>query len=210
MTIASLVGRSRLDADLAALVWTLLEGRVALVVTGESGAMARDELRSAFVAQLHEAPPRSALDLDGVEPSPGAALRSAILGNSEVGSGVVPSVEAATLADLFARLGAPPHGLSDDELRALGVVLVLSDEGPGGEPRVVAAHLLRRVERDAQGHLQRRPPAVLATWDPETDRFEDFSWGIVPELADRVGMSRTDFERTVAERATDLRRDLSR
>jgi hypothetical protein len=53
------------------------------------------------------------------------------------------------------------------------------------------------------GHLQRLGPAVLATWDPATDRFEHFGWGVTPELATRIGAHAGDFEADV-----DRRRDL--
>jgi len=42
--------------------------------------------------------------------------------------------------------------------------------------------------------VQRLGPAVLATWDPAGDRLEHFGWGVVPELAMRVGRRAGDFE----------------
>jgi hypothetical protein len=66
----------------------------------------------------------------------------------------------------------------------------------------VAAHYVRPVSRDAHGHVQRLPPAVLATWDPHADRHEHFAWGIAPELAVRIGRRTGDF---LAEQ--DRRRD---
>jgi hypothetical protein len=68
----------------------------------------------------------------------------------------------------------------------------------------VAAHYLRPVERDGHGHLQRRPPAVLATWDAKHADFEHFAWGVTPELASRVGRTQADFERRQAGRARFL------
>ena len=104
-------------------------------------------------------------------------------------------VEADSLRDLMARLTAGPGGLSSDEVRALGLVLVIGRDG-----RVDAAHLLRPVERDAQDHLQRRPPAVLASRDPSTGNLDHFAWGITPELADRVDLSERDLDRRLAAR----------
>ena len=38
-----------------------------------------------------------------------------------------------------------------------------------------------------EGHIQRRPPAVLATWVRwRPTRFDHFAWGMTPELADVV------------------------
>ena len=88
--------------------------------------------------------------------------------------------------------------------RTSGVVLVLrlADDG---RRRVVAAHYVRPVARDLHGHLQRLGPAVLATWDPATDEFEHFGWGVTPELARRIGRHAGDFEIEV-----DRRRELPR
>ncbi|MEZ4598033.1 MAG: hypothetical protein R3C32_15195 [Chloroflexota bacterium] len=60
--------------------------------------------------------------------------------------------------------------------------------------RVTAAHYLRPIERDVGGHIQRRPPAVLATWDPTADAFDHFAWGVTGELADRVDRSQASEE----------------
>ncbi len=142
------------------------------------------------------------------------------------GYGLGTSLHADSLEEVFAQLQAPPVSLSEDEIRRLGVVIVLRLVGPHGDTlvfpegsieaeiaplqpsvrrRAVAVHYLRPLERDGKGHLQRRPPAVLATWDPETDCFEHFAWGVTSELADRVGRAPVDFERQHAARTTFLR-----
>ena len=99
---------------------------------------------------------------------------------------------------MFELLGGPEVGLTDDELSRLGIVLILRvvRAPDDGRPvrRVVAAHYVRPVARDAAGHVQRLGPAVLATWDGRADRFEDFAWGVVPELAERVAGRAGDFE----------------
>jgi hypothetical protein len=69
---------------------------------------------------------------------------------------------------------------------------------------VAAAHYLRPVARDEHGHVQRMPPAVLATWDATADRFEHFAWGIVGELASRTGRRPIELEREQARRAARL------
>ncbi len=107
------------------------------------------------------------------------------------------------LDDVLARLAAPPVGAVDDELMRLGVVLVLDDAGDG-HPRVASAHYLRPVARDPGGHVQRLPPAVLATWSAATARFDHFAWGVVGELAGRTGRRPLDFEREQARRAAAI------
>ena len=130
------------------------------------------------------------------------------------GYGLAATMRAASLEQVFTILSSPPTSVSADELRRLGVVLVLgrASAAPavepgtgvtsGGDPaavdptgfRVVACHYVRPLERDAAGHLQRRPPAILATWDRERDVLEHYEWGITAELAMRVGLSRDEFE----------------
>ena len=108
-----------------------------------------------------------------------------------------------SLEEVQARLSEPPFGLTEDAIRSVGVVLVvrvLADR----RRRVVAAHYVRPLEQDPQGHVQRRPPALLAAWDAESDRFDDYAWGITSELAGRVGREPAAFERARAERATLL------
>ena len=83
-------------------------------------------------------------------------------------------------------------------------MLIVADREPG--PRVVAAHYLRPTERDGGGHLQRRPPAVLATWDAGPDAFEHYAWGVTPELGDRVGRAQADLEERQRDRAAFIAR----
>ena len=131
----------------------------------------------------------------------GEAARIAVRAAS-IGYGLAATIHADSLDDVFDALRRPPVRLADDELSHLGVVLVLR-RLDDGRRRVVAAHYVRPVARDVHGHLQRLGPAVLATWDPETDAFEHFGWGVTPELARRVGRHAGDFEIEV-----DRRREL--
>jgi hypothetical protein len=133
--------------------------------------------------------------------------------------GLGATIHADSLQDVFDRLEDPPVSLTEDEVRRLGVVLIarrlpVPDDGSpsvrgvdaeGTIRRVVAAHYLRPVERDGEGHLQRRPPVVLATWDPARDDFDHFGWGAAPELAMRVGRTQAEFERELSLRAAFLR-----
>jgi hypothetical protein len=127
------------------------------------------------------------------------AVRALQLGYSLAGT-----LHAESLREVMGQLTAPPVSLGEDEVRRLGVVLILRAFGRPVVRRIVAAHYLRPLERDGQGHLQRRPPAVLATWDPESDVLDHFSWGLGPELAPRIGLTQADFERAQAARARFL------
>ena len=124
---------------------------------------------------------------------------------ASIGYGLAATIHADSLDDVFDALRRPPVSLTDDELSHLGVVLVLRHLDDGRR-RVVAAHYVRPVARDVHGHLQRLGPAVLATWDPETDTFEHFGWGVTPELALRVGRHAGDFEIEVGRRREHLDR----
>ncbi len=136
-----------------------------------------------------------------------------------LGYGMGATLHADSLEEVLAQLGSSEIGLTDDEVSHLGVVLILrvvrsdvdGDRSAAANGvrerlvrRIVAAHYVRPLARDAHGHLQRLPPAVLAAWDPERDRFDHFAWGIAPELASRVGRRAGDFEREQGRRAEFL------
>ena len=121
---------------------------------------------------------------------------------ASIGYGLAATIHADSLDEVFDALRRAPVRLADDELSHLGIVVVLR-RLEDGRRRIVAAHYVRPVARDVHGHLQRLGPAVLATWDPETDAFEHFGWGVTPELARRVGRHAGDFEIEV-----DRRREL--
>jgi hypothetical protein len=93
--------------------------------------------------------------------------------------------------------------MADDELTFLGLVLVLRSVAPGRD-RVVAAHYARPLARDPSGHVQRMGPGVLATWEPATDAFEHFSWGIATELAGRIGSRPGNLDPEIERRAEFL------
>jgi hypothetical protein len=131
----------------------------------------------------------------------GEAARIAVRATA-IGYGLATTMRADSLDDVFASLEGPPVSLTPDELSYLGCVLVLR-RVDGARQRVVAAHYVRPFVRDTHGHTQRLGPAVLSTWDPASDTFEDFGWGITPELAFRIGVRPGDFEREV-----DRRRDV--
>jgi hypothetical protein len=81
-------------------------------------------------------------------------------------------------------------------------VLVVRRVAPGRD-RVVAAHYARPLARDPGGHVQRQGPAVLASWDPATDTFELFAWGVASELAGRIGFRRGALDAEIERRAEE-------
>ena len=125
-----------------------------------------------------------------------------------IGYGLAATIRADSLDDVLGALERQPVSLQEDELSFLGCVLILR-RVEGGRRRVAVAHYLRPTVRDAHGHTQRLGPAVLATWDPARDTFEDFSWGIAPELAFRIGVRAGDLELEV-DRRTGFLADLAR
>lgn len=192
-SLATQIAEGVLDADLAALVWLLAEGGVPVVVVGSASQSDRASLASAL---LSTDPRRPAVVFDADTEPPTLAGLAALL---QGGSGVALVSDAADLEAALERLHAPPAELPYDAIRRLGAVIVLAAT-PGG-PRVVAAHYLRPTERDGQGHVQRRAPAVLAAWDAATNAWEHYAWGITPELADRIDRSQADIEQRQLDRA---------
>jgi hypothetical protein len=128
---------------------------------------------------------------------------------ASVGYGIAATIHADRLEDVHEELGSPDVGLTEDEQSYLGLVLVLR-QVPDAEGqlrrRVVAAHYARPVGRDEHGHTQRLPPAVLAVHDPVADRLDHFEWGVMPELAVRLGRKAGDLERDQMERSALLAR----
>jgi hypothetical protein len=120
-----------------------------------------------------------------------------------LGYGLVAAMSGDRLEAVLDSLGAAPISADDDESSRLGLVVVLGDTDVGARVRV--AHYVRPVSRDTGGHVQRLPPAVLATWNAPTDTWDHFAWGVLPELAIRIGMRPIEFEREQARRAADLR-----
>ncbi len=215
-SIVELVRRGTLDAELAALIWLLVEGRIPVVVAApagleESGA-AGDVLRG-LLASLRPDLGLAAVDADNLAaPLQARSARALIHGESPGGVAIGGSLEIVR-AGLS---GDPPAGLSEDELSFLGCVLVLNVDAPppvaAADPsmatpatiRVRAAHYVRPLHRDEHGHAQLLGPAVLATWDPARQAFEHFAWGVLPEIAARLGRRSGDLEADLHHRRDDL------
>lgn len=186
--------RGTLDPGTAALLWLLLDGGVPLVVAGAAPTEARRLLAGDL---LSLDPARRWVVLDADEEAVTTERLTALLRG---GAGVGITLAARDLEGVIDALTG--SGLPEDAVRRLGIVVVAEDVEPG--LRCTVVHYLRPTERDAQGHLQRRPPAVLAAWDERGDSFEDYAWGITPELADRVDRSQADLEERQADRARFL------
>jgi hypothetical protein len=195
-----------MDAELAALVWVLVEARIPLVVAapeGRSGAAA--QLLAGVVTSIHQDENSAAF----TAPLTAAGASSLVRGRRAGGV-----VEAGSLAEVRDRLRGGPLPLTDDQLTFLGCVLVLGESavagaggngrGRRGRLRVAAAHYVRPLARDAHGHAQRLDPAVLATWDDRLERFEHFAWGVLPEIAARLGKKAGDLEADLHHRRDDL------
>ncbi len=133
----------------------------------------------------------------------GVAARTLVRAAS-IGYGIGATIHADRLEEVHDALRARPIGASDDELSYLGLILILRAwREPDGaiRRRVVAAHYARPVGRDEHGHVQRLPPAVIAARDESSDALEHFAWGVMPELAIRVGRKAGDLDLDQAERA---------
>jgi hypothetical protein len=251
-SIVELIRAGTLDAELAATLWLLIEGRVPIVVAARERLVGKSTLLGALLDFLppgvqtrelagametfdwlpqapelgwrrHARSPDTIAEAVGVArtrrppirpdntvllipelsdhlpsytwgPEARIAIRAAT-----IGYGLAATIHADSLDEVFDELRRPPVALRDDELSRLGVVVILRRAGDGLR-RIVAAHYVRPTSRDEQGHVQRLGPAVLAIWDPDHDRFEQFGWGVTPELALRVDRKPGDFEIEVERR----------
>ncbi len=199
-SLVALISQGVLDAELAALVWVLVEGRIPLVIAVPEGrAGAGGQLLEGVLASVHADEPT-----DGLLAPLGAAGAASLVRGRRAG-GVV---EAGSLAEVRERFGAGPLPLTPDQLTFLGCVLVLGEPGESGgrrgRLRVTAAHYVRPLARDAHGHAQRLDPAVLATWDDRLGRYEHFAWGVLPEIAARLDRRTGDLESDLHHRRDDL------
>ena len=197
-SLVELIARGVLDAELAALVWVLVEARIPLVVAAPSGRLAAGgQLLAGVIGSIH---PEEAVD--ALTAPLGAAGAGSLVRGRRAG-GVL---EAESLAEVRQRLGGGPLPLTEDQLTFLGCVLVIGDVGDArrGPLRVTVAHYVRPLARDAHGHAQRLDPAVLAAWDQRLERYEHFAWGVLPEIAARLGRRGGDLEADLHHRRDDL------
>jgi hypothetical protein len=195
-TLLDLVVARTMDPQPASLLWLLAEGGVPVTSIGSASVEDRSAVAAAI---LGSDPSRGWLLLDADDQMPGTEQLAATL-RGGVGLGV--TLTSRDLRSAMSKLQRQPDGLPEDAVRRLGMVVVV-ERKPAGL-RLPAVHYLRPSERDAQGHIQRRPPAVLATWDSDADHMDDFAWGITPELADQVDRSQADLEERRQSRALFL------
>ena len=215
-SLVELVRRGTLDAELAGLVWVLVEGRIPLLVAAPADLVGRGvaaEILRGILASLRPDLGMAGVDAAGlVEPLAARSARDVVHGGRLGGIAIGDTLEA-----VYEDLGAgPPVGLTPDELSFLGCVLVLGEDVPppvaAADPamaparaiRVVAAHYVRPLHRDEHGHAQLLGPAVLATWDPVGQGFEHFGWGVLPEIAARLGRRAGDLEADLHHRRDDV------
>jgi hypothetical protein len=187
-----------LDAPLTALVWLLVEGGVPLVITGPASRGARADLAGALLS-IDASRAWLVIDAD-VEPPTLPRLSALLQGGPALGI----SVSASDLSGALERLHEAPGQLPYDAIRRLGIVVTAAETGRGVRCGIV--HYLRPTERDGQGHVQRRPPAILSAWDEGADRFDDYAWAITPELAERIGLTQADLEERRVGRSALLER----
>ena len=127
-SIVELVRRGTLDAELAAIGWVLVEGRIPLVVAAPEhsfgSGVGADILRGILVSL------RPDLGLDGLdrlaitEPLTSRSGRAVVHGERPGGLVIADSLQGVR-DDLGSN---PPLGLTDDELSFLGCVLVLGED----------------------------------------------------------------------------------
>ena len=198
VTLPAQIDAGVLDAELGGLLWLLVGAGVPLNVTGPPGS-GRRALRTAVLAL-------AAGSAAGGEAPGKAAGEAGSAGDDEAGIGSAASLEEllASGADEGGALGghAVEYEGVPDRHRGLGLVVVMGRAG--ADARLLAAHYVRPVERDREGHLQRRPPALLSARDAATDRLEHFHWAIAPELADRASLTVAQFEQRRLERVAFL------
>lgn len=204
-SLVGLVAQGVIDAELAALVWLLVEGRIPLVVAAPEGrSAAAGQLLLGVLQSIHAGESTEGL----ANPLTAAGGGSLVRGRRAGGV-----IEAGSLSEVRDKLRGGPLPLTDDQLTFLGCVLVLGEgagstgSGAGGRRgrlRVTAAHYVRPLARDAHGHSQRLDPAVLATWDERLERYEHFAWGVLPEVAARLGRKAGDLEADLHHRRDDL------
>jgi hypothetical protein len=175
----------------------------------EAGLLGWRTARTSAAASRGPQVPAGVLRARGLAAPDGLAGERArlVLRALAIGYGLLATMRGERLEDALEALHDPAVGASADERSRLGVVLALAATGDG--VRVQAAHYVRPVAVDPGGHVHRPAPAVLCTWNEALGTYDDFAWGITPELAGRLGVRPVGLEREQARRAAVLRGDAS-
>jgi hypothetical protein len=238
----NLLRAGTLDAELAALIWLLLDARTPVVAVGADTA-ACDELigglRGLLPPTAHSVDVAPDDDFDwlpeavqlgwrrdrpdtgpsvgggvtagdgvllvrrlGAADGVGGARARIVVRALSLGYGLLATMAGDGLEDALNTLHSPDVGTDADERSRVGIVLVVSDHA--GTRRVTAAHYVRPVALDTHGHVQRPAPAILATWNQGAGRWDHFAWGVLPEIAGRLGIATVELEREQARRAQAL------
>lgn len=240
--LVDLLRAGALDAELAALLWLLLDVRTPVVAVGAEpescdrvigglAGMLPEDARLVEVApdddfaRLPEAaelgwrrdrpevvgPAAATVTAgDGVllvrglgaPDGVGGARARIVVRALALGYGLLATMPGDGLEDAFNTLHAPEIGTDPDERSRLGVVLAVADDA--GTSRVTAAHYVRPVAVDTHGHVQRLAPAILATWNHGSGRWDHFAWGVLPDIAGQLGIATIELEREQARRAAAL------
>jgi hypothetical protein len=198
--LLAVVRSGHLDPGLASLLTELVARGMPIVVAGPDEG-ARSGLLHAICAAAGSTAPAVVLAA-GHDPDLRSTARGFLRAAVE-GLPAAATIEASSLEEVFGSLEAPPIGFTADERASIGLVVVLDADG-----RVAVAHWVRPASRDVHGHVQRLGPAVLAAWDPRLGRWEDFAWGVMPEIAIRLGVRAGDLEHDVQDRVEGIRRAL--
>ena len=140
-TATELIADSFVDAELASLLWLLMDGGVPLVVTTNKGTPVAEELRSALAALVGS----GRTNADGVLPG--------------------GTVYGSSLEDLLRLSGAAGLDEVPDEARELGVVAVL------GQPMRRSRYAwCERTTSDRRTRCRRSPPATPAGASQRAER----------------------------------------
>lgn len=138
----------------------------------------------------------------GAEGGVGGSRARIVVRSLALGYGLLATMAGDGLEDALNTLHAPAVGTDPDERSRLGIVLAVADDA--GTSRVTAAHYVQPVALDTHGHVQRPAPAILATWNQGARSWDHFAWGVLPEIAGRLGMATVELEREQARRAAAL------
>ncbi len=150
-TIVELIRRGGVDAELAGLLWLLLDGGVPLVVAGSGGAAPDRSARSAILAALLDLVPstRRAIRLAGLAEDFAWLATAEALGWRRTAPAASPSADPRTTIVMAGEFGAlPPADTVGDAarlvVRALGGGFGLGATAEGGRLEDVLAGLRRR------------------------------------------------------------------
>ena len=159
-SLVALIAQGVLDAELAALIWVLVEGGVPLVVAAPPGrAGAGGQLIAGVIGSIRAGEDVEAL----IAPITAAGASSLVQGRRAGGV-----LEAGSLGEIRARLGSGPLPLTPDQLTFLGCVLVLGESAGGRRGR------LRTSQRRKSLPIGSRPASRSSIGEPRESQRQQF------------------------------------